>query len=85
MNCEKYGLILTEIDSLCKKTFQFLDRPNIASIQKNMNITLTEFFLMFRQENKSTLLENVNKSEFLLFVIYVAVKSLIYQQNLLDC
>lgn len=28
---------------------------------KNMNITLTEFFLMFRQENKSTLLENFNK------------------------
>lgn len=26
-----------------------------------MNITLTEFFLMFRQENKSTLLENFNK------------------------
>lgn len=40
---------------------------------------------MFRQENKSTLLENFNKSEFLLFVIYVAVKTLIYQQNLLDC
>lgn len=52
---------------------------------KNMNITLTEFFLMFRQENKSPLLENFNKSEFLLFVIYVAVKTLIYQQNLLDC
>lgn len=28
---------------------------------KNMNITLTEFFLMFRQENKSPLLENFNK------------------------
>lgn len=26
-----------------------------------MNITLTEFFLMFRQENKSPLLENFNK------------------------
>lgn len=34
INCEKCGLILTEIDSLCKATFQFLDRPNIASIQK---------------------------------------------------